>query len=110
MRVAAPAATMSEYFDPIDSGKYINPLPNMSFTIGPKPGDFSIVMYAKGVEFDGPTEENEDAFPYYNLDKVILPPTGQNSEIVNNSINLRPDVFFGSFAFNATISYSITYV
>ena len=108
---AVPAATMSEYFDPIDSGKNINPLPNMNFIIGPKPGDFSIVMYATGTEFDGPTEDDEDAVSNRDLKKVIVPPTGQNSEIVvNNSINLRPDITFGSFMFNATISYSITYV
>ena len=102
-------AELSNYYDNINSGHFVSPLPPMAFLDGPKPGDFTVGFDASGQEFDGSIEVDEafmSSHPTY-----LVPPVGQNSEtVLNGVLNLRPDLQFGSFAFSATVTYRIEYV
>ena len=61
----------------------------MTFSSGPKAGDFTLGFIAGGTEFDGFAEDDEIAqmtSPVY-----LATPTGQTSETVTNqTINIRP--------------------
>jgi len=105
----ADITSFSDYYDDIDTGKFILNIPSMTFSSGPEAGDFTLGFIAGGTEFDGFAEDDEIAqmtSPVY-----LATPTGQTSETVTNqTINIRPGGTTGSFMFNANVEYSIEYV